>query len=176
VLGFFGLLGNPLLALIAVFIFLAASGEAGYVQARDYTRGYLAFHAMITSYQALGPGSTADDAAALLLRTTQQEFPVVDGAGTLRGMVTREALIRALQEKGGGAPVLEFMDRDVPTVPENACLDNVFEQLRRGGQRAVGVVDRQQHLVGYITGENLTELVMIQSSRSARAERAATTA
>jgi Mg/Co/Ni transporter MgtE len=37
----------------------------------------------------------------------------------------------------------------------------------------VGVVDRQQRLVGYITSENLAELVMIQSSRSARAERAA---
>jgi|RhiMetdeSRZDD1v2_1073273.scaffolds.fasta_scaffold11858_7 Zn-dependent protease len=166
--GFLGLLGNPLLVLIAVFIFLAASGEAGYVQARDYTRGYLASNAMITAYQTLGPSATADDAAALLLRTTQQEFPVVDGAGTLRGMVTREALIRALQEKGGAAPVLEFMDRDVPTVPENACLDNVYEQLRRGGQRVVGVVDRQQRLAGYITAENLAELVMIQSSRSAR--------
>src|SRR5262245_18200701 len=33
---FLGLMGNPLLVLIAVFIFLAASGEAGYVQARDY--------------------------------------------------------------------------------------------------------------------------------------------
>jgi len=170
---FLGLMGNPLLVLIAVFIFLAASGEAGYVQARDYARGYLASHAMITAYQALGPASTADDAAALLLRTTQQEFPVVDGAGMLRGVVTREALIQALQEKGGSAPVLDFMARDVPTVPENACLDNVFQLLQRRGARMVGVVDRQQHLVGYITSEHLAELVMIQSSRSARAERAA---
>jgi Zn-dependent protease/CBS domain-containing protein len=170
---FLGLMGNPLLVLIAVFIFLAASGEAGYVQARDYARGYLASHAMITAYQALGPTSTADDAAALLLRTTQQEFPVVDGAGMLRGVVTREALIQALQEKGGSAPVLDFMARDVPTVPENACLDNVFRLLQGRRQRLVGVVDRQQRLVGYITSENLAELVMIQSSRSARAERAA---
>jgi Zn-dependent protease/CBS domain-containing protein len=171
---FLGLMGNPLLVLIAVFIFLAASGEAGYVQARDYARGYLASHAMITAYQALGPASTADDAAALLLRTTQQEFPVVDGAGMLRGVVTREALIQALQEKGGNAPVLDFMARDLPTVPENACLDNVFQLLQGRGRRLVGVVDRQQRLVGYITSENLAELVMIQSSRSARAERAAT--
>lgn len=88
-------------------------------------------------------------------------------------MVTREALIRALQELGGNAPVLDFMEREVPTVPENACLDNVFEQLRRGGTRIVGVVDRQQRLAGYITAENLAELVMIQSSRQARAERPA---
>ena len=170
---FLGLMGNPLLVLIAVFIFLAASGEAGYVQARDYARGYLASHAMITAYQALGPTSTADDAAALLLRTTQQEFPVVDGAGILRGVVTREALIQALQDKGGSAPVLEFMARDVPTVPENACLENIFQLLQGRGPRMVGVVDRQQRLLGYITAENLAELVMIQTSRSARAERAA---
>ena len=33
-LGFLGLFGNPLLVLVAVFVFLAAAGEAGYVQAR----------------------------------------------------------------------------------------------------------------------------------------------
>jgi Zn-dependent protease/CBS domain-containing protein len=162
-----GLLGNPLLILIAVFIFLAASGEAGYVQAREYTRGYLASHAMITSYQTLSPSSIADDAAGLLLRTTQKEFPVVDGAGALRGFLTHDALISALQKTGGTTPVLDIMDREVPTVPENACLDNVFQRLQRSGTRLVGVVDPQQRLVGYITAENLSELIMIQSSRAA---------
>jgi Zn-dependent protease/CBS domain-containing protein len=159
-------LGNPMLVLVAVFIFLAASGEAGYVQARDYTRGYLASHAMITSFQTLGPTSTADDAAALLLRTTQQEFPIVDGAGVMRGMLTRNALIRALQQSGGTTPALEIMDREIPTVPENACLDNVFERVQRSAARLVGVVDPAGRLVGYITAENLSELIMIQSSRA----------
>jgi Zn-dependent protease/CBS domain-containing protein len=163
-----GLLGNPLLILIAVFIFLAASGEAGYVQAREYTRGYLASHAMITSYQTLSPSSIADDAAGLLLRTTQKEFPVVDGAGALRGFLTHDALISALQKTGGTTPVLDIMDREVPTVPENACLDNVFQRLQRLGTRLVGVVDPQQRLVGYITAENLSELIMIQSSRASQ--------
>jgi Zn-dependent protease len=161
-----GLLGNPMLILIAVFIFLAASGEAGYVQAREYTRGYLAGHAMITEYKALGPSSTADDAAALLLSTTQQEFPVVDGAGVMRGVLTRDALIAALQKTGGATPVLDIMDRDIPTVPENACLDNVFERLQRSPARLVGVVDPAGRLVGYISTENLSELILIQSSRA----------
>jgi CBS domain-containing protein len=163
-----GLLGNPLLILIAVFIFLAASGEAGYVQMREYTRGYLASHAMITSYQALDPAATIDDAVTLLLRTTQQEFPIVDGAGMMRGVLTRDALIAALQSTGGATPVLDVMERDVPTVPENACLDNVFQFVQRAGKRLVGVIDARQRLVGYITAENLSELVMIQSSRAAR--------
>jgi CBS domain-containing protein len=151
---------------VAVFVFLAASGEAGYVQAREYTRGYLASHAMITAYEALGPASTADDAAALLLRTTQQEFPVVDGAGVLRGVLSRDALIAALQKTGGTTPVLEIMDRDIPTVRENACLDNVLQRLQGSSGRLVGVVDPGGRLVGYITAENMSELILIQSSRA----------
>jgi Zn-dependent protease len=173
VFGFLGLLGNPLLVLIAVFIFLAASGEAGYVQARDYTRGYLAFDAMITSYESLHTAATIDDATKLLLRTTQQEFPVVDGGGYMRGVLTRDTLIATLRERGGETPVLTVMEREVPTVPENACLDNVFEQLRRQGRRIVGVVNPQQRLVGYITQENLAELLMIRSSQEARVAQAA---
>jgi Zn-dependent protease/CBS domain-containing protein len=165
-----GLLGNPLLILIAVFIFLAASGEAGYVQAREYTRGYLASHAMITKYQPLSPSSTVDDAAALLLRTTQQEFPVVDAGGMLQGVLTREAMISALQTSGGATPVVDVMARDVPTVPENACLDNVYQSLQRAGSRVIGIVDARGRLAGYITAENLSELIMIQSSRAAGAQ------
>jgi Zn-dependent protease len=162
-----GLFGNPLLMLIAVFIFLAASGEAGYVQARDYMRGYLARHAMISKFQTLNTGSTADDAAALLLRTTQQEFPVVDDRGALKGMLTRKDLITGLTERGGATPVSDLM-KEVPEVQETACLDSVFSMLQRG-PGLVGVVDAERRLVGYISAENLTELVMIQSSRAATA-------
>jgi len=164
--GFIGLFGNPLLILVAAFIFLAASGEAGYVQTREYTRGYLARHSMITSFQSLTPLATADDAAALLLRTTQQEFPIVDGAGMLRGVLTRDALIAALQRTGGQTPVIEIMQRDVPTVPENACVENIVPLLHGSGKRMVGVLDGQQRLVGYITADNLAELIMIESSRA----------
>src|SRR5262245_35443842 len=167
VFGFLGLFGNALLILIAAFIFLAASGEAGYVQAREYTRGYLARHSMITSFQSLTPMATADDAAALLLRTTQQEFPVVDGAGTLRGVLTRDALISALQRTGGQTPVIDIMQRDVATVPENACVENILRLLQRKGQRVVGVVNGQGGFAGYITADNLAELIMIESSRAA---------
>jgi CBS domain containing-hemolysin-like protein len=53
-------------------------------------------------------------------------------------------------------------------VPENACLDNVFQMLQGSRRGLVGVVDPRGRLVGYITAENLSELIMIQSSRTAR--------
>ncbi|MEZ5908506.1 MAG: site-2 protease family protein [Hyphomicrobiaceae bacterium] len=165
-LGFLGLLGNPLLVLVAVFVFMAAAGEAGYVQVRDLTRGYLAADAMITTYEPLSPLATADDGAALLLATTQQEFLVVDGAGTLRGVVTRQALIKALSETGGATPVLDIMTADVPMVSERASLDSVFQALQRREVSVIGVAGVDGRLKGYISPENLSELIMIRSAKA----------
>ncbi len=169
VFAFVGLMGNPLLILIAAFIFLAAAGEAGYVQVRELTRGRLVTDAMITSFEALGVMSTVDDAAALLLRTTQQEFPVLDGASRLRGVVTRQAIIEALKhDEGGAASVLEVMATEVPTVPLSAHLDSAVALLQRAGPRLVAVVDTSGRFAGYITQENISELMMIRSSREER--------
>jgi Zn-dependent protease len=171
VFAFLGLMGNPLLILIAAFIFLAAAGEAGYVQVRELTRGRLVTDAMITSFEGLGVMSSVDEAAALLLRTTQQEFPVLDGARHLRGVLTRQAIIDALKSEGGGAtPVLEVMAKDVPTVPYSAHLDVAFGLLQRTRAPMVGVVDAEGRFAGYITPENISELMMIRASREERSQ------
>ena len=51
VLAILGLWGNPMLVLIAAFIFIAAAGEANDVKARELARGCMAADAMITSFQ-----------------------------------------------------------------------------------------------------------------------------
>jgi len=172
--GFLGLFGNPLLILVALFVFLAASGEARAVEARAIARGYTAGDAMITSFERLSPASTADEAAALLLRTTQQEFPVVSPTGTFEGCVTRSLLIDALRERGGATPVGEFMRKEAPLVPRNACLENVVQMLGER-QPAVGVTDGDGRLAGYITAENLSELLMLRDARADRNGTRATT-
>ena len=163
---FLGFMGNPMLILIAIFIFLAASGEAGAVEVQELMRGRPVSDGMITSFEALGVGATADDAAAKLLSTTQQEFPLIDGAGHLRGIVTHKAIIEALRNGEGGKPALEIMDADVPTVPVNEQLSVAAELLRRSKSHVVGVVDAAGRLAGYVTPENLSELVAIGASRS----------
>jgi stage IV sporulation protein FB len=160
---FVGLFGSPLLLLIGLFMLIAAGWEAGYVQAREYTRGYLASHAMVTRFQALSPSATMDDAAALLLRTSQQEFPVIDGAGVFRGVLARDDIVSALSSGGGRTPVSDVMARDVPTVPPNACLDQVFELLRGKPTGFVAVLDARRHLLGYITTDSLAKFVTVAS-------------
>src|SRR3990172_86225 len=106
----FGVLGifyNPMLIIIALFIFLAASGEAAQAQLRAVAQRTLLSHTLITEFQSLGTHATLNDAAEALIRTTQTEFPIVDGSGKLRGVLTRDAMIKALKERGPETPVLD---------------------------------------------------------------------
>jgi Zn-dependent protease len=105
-LGLIGIFTNPMLVVIAIFVFLAASGEAGHAQLREVSRGALVADAMITKFESLGPQATVGDAVEALLRTTQKEFPIVDGAGRLRGVLIRDAMIRALKEHGPATPAM----------------------------------------------------------------------
>jgi Zn-dependent protease/CBS domain-containing protein len=160
-----GFMGNPLLVLIAIFIFLGAAGEAGYVEVREATRGRRVSEAMITVFEPLGVKSTVDDAAAILLRTTQQEFPVLDGASQMRGVVTRKAIIEALRDTPGATPVLQMMATDVPVVPQSEELAAAVTLLQTSSAHFVGVVDAAGRFVGYLTPENLSELLMLRSAQ-----------
>jgi Zn-dependent protease/CBS domain-containing protein len=163
--GALGIFYNPMLIIIAVFIFLAASGEAAQAQLRAVAQGALVSDAMITEFQSLGTNASVNDAADALIRTTQTDFPVVDGAGRLRGVLTRDAMIKALKERGPDTPVLEVMQSDVPTVSARAKLDTALRSLMQRGRPVVGVTDAQDRLIGLLTVENLGEMMMVHSAR-----------
>jgi Zn-dependent protease/CBS domain-containing protein len=171
-LGLLGIFTNPMLMIIGVFVFLAASGEAGQVQLREASRGHIVADAMITHFETLGPQATVDDAAEALIRSTQKEFPVVDGAGHLRGVLTRDAMIRALKDQGPSTPVIEVMQHDIPTVEARSKLDAALKLITSAQVPAVGVLDTAGgRLVGLLTPENVGELMMIHVARDARADR-----
>ena len=133
---------------------------------QDQARGHSVRDVMIQTFEVLSPNADADAAAALLLRTTQQEFPIVDGAGALWGVLTREALIVALATTGGRTPVLDIMAKDVPTVSEDSALEPIIRILMRGDTPAVGVIDRQRRLKGYVNAQNLAEYFWIRSAQT----------
>ena len=168
-LGLLGLFGNPLLIFIALFVYLAASSEAHAIQLREASRGVLAQDAMITRFERLGPASTVEDAVECLIRTTQHEFPVVDAAGRLLGMLTRDEMIKALKERGAGTPVVEVMRTDIPTLDQRHSLDEALRPMQERRLPAVGLVDREGRFAGFVTPENVGELMMVQAARGGRA-------
>lgn len=161
--GFLGLFGNPLLLFIALFVYLGASAEAHAAQVREVSRGLLARDAMLSRFESLSLSSRIEEAVQKLLATSQHEFPVVDDAGGLRGLVTRDDIIRGLREKNPDAPVVEIMKTDIPTVNERQSLKDAMTLMQAQARPAVAVLDAADRLVGLITPENMGELMMVLS-------------
>lgn len=166
-LGFLGLLGNPVMVLIAVFLYLAAGTAAYSASLHDFALGRPVTDAMIVHFESLSPDATLDDAATLLLTTTQREFPVLDGSGRLKGFVGARALIDALATQPRSTLVGAIAMQEIPIFTEYAPLEHVVEQLEGGATPVVAVVSDRQRLVGYVTLENLAEFFMIRSARAA---------
>ncbi|WP_181701125.1 site-2 protease family protein [Chthonobacter albigriseus] len=159
-IGLFG--GNAILVFIAIFIFLAATGEAEATTMVERARKIRVSAAMVSSFETLGPAATVDDAAEALIRTTQREFPVVDGGGRLRGILTRDGMIRALKATGPGTPVLNAMNADIPLVRDDGWLEPALRLMQEKEAPAVGVTDADGRLVGYLSHENIAELMMLE--------------
>lgn len=168
--GLFG--GNAILVFIAIFVYLAASAEAGQTGLMEQARKVRVGRAMIDRFEALSPMASVDEAADALIRTTQREFPVVDGAGRLRGVLTRDAMIRAMKATGPSTPVIDVMTTDVPVVRPEQWLEAALRAMQEREAPFVGVVDGTERLVGYVTQENVAELMMLEAADWQRSERA----
>ena len=160
-LGFLGLFGNPLLIFIAIFVYLAASSEAHLVAIRAISRGVPVTAAMMTQFATLTPDEHIDAAVETLLRTSQSEFPVVDGAGRPVGLLARNDLIRALKERGPDASVAAAMTQQMPTLGHRHCLDEAFRLLQEKSAPAVGIIDAADRLIGLVTPETIGEMLMV---------------
>jgi Zn-dependent protease/CBS domain-containing protein len=179
-LGFLGLFGNPLLIFIAIFVYMAAAGEAQVTAIHDSARGLSVGQAMETRFASLPTDARLADAVDALLATAQHEFPVVDGFNKPIGLVTREDIFAALKDQDRDAAVAGFMRAPIETLRAEAPLDATVDRFLQQAAPAACVVDRDGALVGVLGRQNLAEMMMIKSMRPdwrfnrARAETSAT--
>lgn len=166
VFGFLGFLGNPLLIIVAVFVWLGAAQEQSQAQLRSVFAGMPVRAAMITDFRTLSPQDRLERAVELLLAGTQTDFPVVED-GLLVGMLTRKKLTKSLSEHGSSYPVRTAMEDEVETLEENEMLSSAFERMQQGGLHVLPVV-RGSQLVGLLTTENIGEYVSVSSALGGR--------
>ena len=162
-LGFAGLsFGNPLLVLVAAFVFIAAGAESQDAAMRSVARRMLARDAMITQFEALLPSNTLEEAGYALIRTTQSEFPVIDHEGALTGFITQATILaRSQQDEARTRPVSAFVETDIPRLALTDGLEKVLEALHQGAP-AVAVCGIGGQMVGYVTRENVGELMVLK--------------
>lgn len=172
VFGFVGLFTNPLLMFIALFVWIGAGQEASMVQMKSALGGIPVSRAMITDFQTLTEHDTLETAVSRILAGSQQDFPVLDGDRVV-GVLTRDALLKALARDGVSAGVGAVMRRDIRQVDANDMLETAFTSLQSCDCHTLPV-HRNGRLVGLLTADNVGEFLMIQAAvAGARALRTA---
>jgi len=168
IFGFIGLLWNPFLIFIALFVYIGASQEAALAQMKDVSRRFPVSSAMVREFRTLSENSSLQEAVDALLATSQHDFPVVDETGNVTGILTRNDLISALRKNDPSLRVGDVMRRDIPTVTTGTRFEDAFRIMQEYNCPAVPVLDSMKRLVGLLTPENVTELMMIQSAMPRR--------
>lgn len=166
--GFIGLMWNPFLIFIALFVYIGASQEAALAQLRDVSRRFPVSSAMVREFRSLPNTATLEEAADALIATSQHDFPIIDETGNVAGVLTRNDLISALRKNDPNIRVGDVMRRDIPTVTTGTCFEDAFRIMQESNCPAVPVLDGMKRLVGLLTPENVTELMMIHSAMPKR--------
>jgi Zn-dependent protease len=159
-MGLYGFIYMPMLAFVAFFIYLGAANEGAASRGRSLTQGIPVRAAMVTNYHTLAHGSTIQDAATLLLSTSQQDFPVMLGEQVI-GLLGRTALLRGMALEGPQAYIAGFMEREFNSLPPDQDLAEVLPMMAHAG--ACALVMQDGRLLGLITSENLSQFLLLRS-------------
>ncbi len=165
-LGFLGFFGNPFLILIAVFVWIGAAQEANMAQMRTYFAGTVVREVTVTEFHTVQGTDTLGEVMRILLSSSQKDFPVLDG-DRLIGILSREALTKALPEHGESGSVKDSMSTEVHTVEAGETLLNAFTRMQETGVRTM-VVTQRGNIYGLLTTENLGEYIAIKSAMSTK--------
>jgi CBS domain-containing protein len=159
VLGFL-VLNNPILILIALFVWMGAAQEGAVARARSGLAGATVRRAMVTRFDALAPADSLGWALQQSLHSGQKDFPVLE-EGRLVGMLTRMDLREGIDREGFEAPVHVAM-RSVPTPLSPADgLETAMERMEENRMPALPVT-HEDHLLGLVTVENIQEFLAIR--------------
>jgi len=150
---------QPMLLLVAIFVWFGAGQERAAVQARAGLAGVPVHTLMVRRFIAVAPDDTLATVAYYLRRGYQQDFPVVVD-GRVVGLLTGNDLMYAMSEHGADTRVLQVMQRDFPSVgPEDPVEHGLA--LLTSGNPVVPVVHNRR-LVGLLTAENVTRYLWVR--------------
>jgi len=159
---FLGWLANPLLILIALFVWTGAAAEVRTADVRAALRGIRVERVMLTAFTTLKPDEPLSAAAELMQHEGRHAFPVTSD-GHLLGLLTRQRLLQALAEAHPHARVADVMEQTVEAVDPSDMLDEALPRLEAGFSSTVPVI-REGRLIGLLTAEAIAEFIAIQTA------------
>jgi CBS domain-containing protein len=158
----YGLFANPMLILIAYFVWSGASQEASVAQVKAVISGACVRDAMVTQFHTVTVHTTLREMIVLMLSGAQRDFPVVKRESVI-GMLAHTDILAAIQGSELETPVAAIMRTDIPTLNESELLDAVLLREREDENMSLPVLNNGV-LVGMLTAENIHEYFIIRDA------------
>ena len=134
------LMPNPMLVIIALFVWMGAAGEAGLAQLKRALRGVTVDTAMRTEFGKLAPANPLGRAAEMAIRYAQSDFPVLQD-GHVVGLLSGRDLARWLAD-GVPRSVGDVMHRRFETIGGFGPIEAAFERLQQDPDKTLLVIDQ----------------------------------
>jgi stage IV sporulation protein FB len=163
-----GILAPPLVLLGGV-LFLGSTQDVAAIRRARSLRHLSVADAMVRRFEVVPPHESLGRAGERLLGSPQRAFPVVDGWGRLSGLLTRNALLAALDRLGPDATVGDAMSVEVRVVDAATPLDRAAEALALESSGAL-VVMHEGRIAGLMTAERLAEVASVGGQIERRTE------
>ena len=160
--GIVGVMYNPFLVLIALFVWLGAAAESGAFQEHSLLGGIPVERVMVRDVQTLAPEDTLDVALHHVLDGFQHDFPVLRGEQVV-GVLTRDALLTGLAQHGAASRVADAMESSFRTAEAREPAERALARLRECHCHTLPVLAHGR-LAGVVTAENVAEYVMIEAA------------
>lgn len=160
--GILGLIFNPFLVLIALFVWLGAAAESTEQEMHTSLAGVNVQRVMSRGVHTLSAHDTLDTALQQVLSSFQHDFPVMDD-GHVVGVLTHQALLSGLAARGRDSDVAASMDRSFRAATPDEPLEDAVARLRESSSRAMPVMSDGQ-LRGVLTLDGVGEFVAIASA------------
>lgn len=161
-----GLFYNTWLIFIGIFIFLGAGSEANYESTQAVLANYKVGDVLMHHYTTLHVWDRLDHAVALLLDGQEKEF-LVEEDNKIVGILTRDGIIRGLQQYDKDTTVGRIANPHVANLTPETSLREAYETMLKEGLSICPVFSGET-LLGVLNQENIMELLMIEEARRQR--------
>ena len=168
-LGLLGLyLGNPILMLIAVVVFMNAMQELLSERAHLGAAGHTIKDVMVerSQLQTLSHGMTVSEALGIALRSLQPTFPVLFGE-QIMGVVTRDSLIQEAALNAEEQYISGIMQREFATATPSESVEELLARTEQDPHQPILVVE-EGSLCGLVYREKLYEFLYLEGLKRSR--------
>ncbi len=151
---------SPFLAVIGIFVFMAASAELRQVNLEESLNGTTVSDAMREAFAAAPSHAPVDSVIRLAIENGQHSVPIVS-QHRLLGIVDFPTLARAREQGFGLSPVEHLLEQDLVTVSPHDELLNVLRHMQR---RDVVPVVREERLVGLLPRRSIDSILALRGA------------